>query len=167
VANAITGPACYRHPTAQRTARCEDCGLPICDDCIVRTSSGIKCPACVEPHAQPASANEPLPTPKVHAPRESRTVRLNWTNLFSLRVIIGSAFTAFIICFCIAVAAELIAHKGDQVATALGYIFPVLWVLGWLASAAQPAVRCPACGKAMKRGYVTCPKCGHTQAALS
>jgi membrane associated rhomboid family serine protease len=42
---------CYRHPGRETLVSCSNCERPICTDCMVQTSVGIKCPECA---GQPA-----------------------------------------------------------------------------------------------------------------
>jgi membrane associated rhomboid family serine protease len=42
---------CYRHPKNETAVACSSCGRPICTDCMVFASVGIKCPECA---GQPA-----------------------------------------------------------------------------------------------------------------
>jgi membrane associated rhomboid family serine protease len=42
---------CYRHPRTETAVSCSNCGRPICTDCMVFSSVGIKCPECA---GQPA-----------------------------------------------------------------------------------------------------------------
>src|ERR687891_238237 len=42
---------CYRHPKNETAVACSGCGRPICTDCMVFASVGIKCPECA---GQPA-----------------------------------------------------------------------------------------------------------------
>jgi membrane associated rhomboid family serine protease len=44
---------CYRHPRTETAVSCSNCGRPICTDCMVFSSVGIKCPECA---GQPAGA---------------------------------------------------------------------------------------------------------------
>ncbi|MBA2614983.1 MAG: rhomboid family intramembrane serine protease [Actinobacteria bacterium] len=37
---------CYRHPGTETAVSCSNCGRPICTDCMVFASVGIKCPEC-------------------------------------------------------------------------------------------------------------------------
>src|SRR4051794_13063368 len=37
---------CYRHPSNETAITCSNCGRPICTDCMVFASVGIKCPEC-------------------------------------------------------------------------------------------------------------------------
>jgi membrane associated rhomboid family serine protease len=37
---------CYRHPRNETAVSCSNCGRPICTDCMVFSSVGIKCPEC-------------------------------------------------------------------------------------------------------------------------
>jgi len=37
---------CYRHPRTETAVSCSNCERPICTDCMVFTSVGIKCPEC-------------------------------------------------------------------------------------------------------------------------
>jgi membrane associated rhomboid family serine protease len=37
---------CYRHPGNETAVSCSNCERPICTDCMVFTSVGIKCPEC-------------------------------------------------------------------------------------------------------------------------
>jgi membrane associated rhomboid family serine protease len=37
---------CYRHPRTETAVSCSNCGRPICTDCMVFSSVGIKCPDC-------------------------------------------------------------------------------------------------------------------------
>ncbi|MEO8289831.1 MAG: rhomboid family intramembrane serine protease [Gaiellaceae bacterium] len=37
---------CYRHPRTETAVTCSSCGRPICPDCMVFASVGIKCPEC-------------------------------------------------------------------------------------------------------------------------
>ena len=37
---------CYRHPRNETAVSCSHCDRPICTDCMVYTSVGIKCPEC-------------------------------------------------------------------------------------------------------------------------
>jgi membrane associated rhomboid family serine protease len=37
---------CYRHPGTETSVSCSSCGRPICTDCMVFASVGIKCPEC-------------------------------------------------------------------------------------------------------------------------
>jgi membrane associated rhomboid family serine protease len=44
---------CYRHPRNETAVSCSNCGRPICTDCMVFSSVGIKCPECA---GQPTGA---------------------------------------------------------------------------------------------------------------
>ena len=44
---------CYRHPSNETAITCSNCGRPICTECMVFASVGIKCPECA---GQPAGA---------------------------------------------------------------------------------------------------------------
>ena len=37
---------CYRHPGTETAVSCSNCGRPICTECMVFASVGIKCPEC-------------------------------------------------------------------------------------------------------------------------
>ena len=37
---------CYRHPKTETAVSCSSCGRPICTECMVFASVGIKCPEC-------------------------------------------------------------------------------------------------------------------------
>jgi membrane associated rhomboid family serine protease len=37
---------CYRHPGTETAVSCSSCGRPICTECMVFASVGIKCPEC-------------------------------------------------------------------------------------------------------------------------
>jgi membrane associated rhomboid family serine protease len=37
---------CYRHPRNETAVTCSNCGRPICTECMVFASVGIKCPEC-------------------------------------------------------------------------------------------------------------------------
>jgi membrane associated rhomboid family serine protease len=37
---------CYRHPRNETAVTCSNCGRPICPECMVFASVGIKCPEC-------------------------------------------------------------------------------------------------------------------------
>jgi len=37
---------CYRHPRTETAIQCSNCGRPICTECMVFASVGIKCPEC-------------------------------------------------------------------------------------------------------------------------
>jgi membrane associated rhomboid family serine protease len=37
---------CYRHPRNETAVACSNCGRPICTECMVFASVGIKCPEC-------------------------------------------------------------------------------------------------------------------------
>ena len=43
--------ACYRHPRAETSVACSNCGRPICTECMVFAAVGIKCPECAEQSA--------------------------------------------------------------------------------------------------------------------
>jgi membrane associated rhomboid family serine protease len=46
---------CYRHPSNETAITCSNCGRPICTDCMVFASVGIKCPECA---GQPTGAKK-------------------------------------------------------------------------------------------------------------
>jgi membrane associated rhomboid family serine protease len=46
---------CYRHPGTETAVSCSNCGRPICTDCMVFASVGIKCPECA---GQPAGVKK-------------------------------------------------------------------------------------------------------------
>ena len=46
---------CYRHPRNETAVSCSSCGRPICTDCMVFASVGIKCPECA---GQPTGAKK-------------------------------------------------------------------------------------------------------------
>src|SRR4051812_23187212 len=37
---------CYRHPGRETAVSCSNCGRPICPDCMMTTSVGMRCPEC-------------------------------------------------------------------------------------------------------------------------
>ena len=39
-------PDCYRHPGRDTNVSCSMCGRPICPDCMISTSVGMRCPEC-------------------------------------------------------------------------------------------------------------------------
>lgn len=43
----MSGPVCAFHPRRSTAATCARCQRPICRACVVTTSVGLKCPACV------------------------------------------------------------------------------------------------------------------------
>ncbi len=52
----LTQPmVCYRHPKSETAVSCSSCGRPICTDCMVFASVGIKCPECA---GQPTGAKK-------------------------------------------------------------------------------------------------------------
>ena len=58
---------CYRHPRSETAVSCSSCGRPICTDCMVFASVGIKCPECA---GQPTGAKK---TAKSRAVQGGRT----------------------------------------------------------------------------------------------
>ena len=46
---------CYRHPGTETAVSCSNCGRPICTECMVFASVGIKCPECA---GQPAGVKK-------------------------------------------------------------------------------------------------------------
>jgi membrane associated rhomboid family serine protease len=38
--------SCYRHPDRETGVSCSSCGRPICTDCMIPTSVGMRCPEC-------------------------------------------------------------------------------------------------------------------------
>jgi len=47
---------CYRHTKRETAVSCSECGRPICTECMVFASVGIKCPACAGQQASPRRA---------------------------------------------------------------------------------------------------------------
>src|SRR3954465_11328440 len=58
---------CYRHPNRVTGVACSSCGRPICTDCMIPTSVGMRCPECAKQRtkvrtARSLSASEPRVT---------------------------------------------------------------------------------------------------------
>jgi membrane associated rhomboid family serine protease len=58
---------CYRHPDRETGVSCSSCGRPICTDCMIPTSVGMRCPECAKQKtkvhtARSLSASEPRAT---------------------------------------------------------------------------------------------------------
>ena len=54
--------ACYRHKNIETAVSCSDCGKPICPDCMVFGSVGIRCPDCSGQREARAQPNRPRPS---------------------------------------------------------------------------------------------------------
>ncbi len=44
--DSVETATCYRHPRNETAVSCSNCDRPICTDCMVYSSVGIKCPEC-------------------------------------------------------------------------------------------------------------------------
>jgi membrane associated rhomboid family serine protease len=77
---------CYRHPRTETAVRCSNCDRPICTDCMVFSSVGIKCPECA---GQPAGV-------KKAAVRAQRVAGAG-TDTLVTKILVGIAAGAFLL----------------------------------------------------------------------
>ena len=76
---------CYRHPSNETAITCSNCGRPICTECMVFASVGIKCPECAG-----------LPTGAKKAAVRARSYTSVGTDFIVTKVLIGLNVLVFL-----------------------------------------------------------------------
>src|SRR5688500_18470219 len=77
---------CYRHPKNETAVACSSCDRPICTDCMVFASVGIKCPECAG-----------QPTGVKRATSRARTSAAVGTGALATKALIGSNVLVYVL----------------------------------------------------------------------
>ena len=85
---------CYRHPDVDTRISCVSCGRPICTDCMVQASVGIKCPECAK---VPRSAQLGVMKPKQIAKASLAGLVVAVVGIPVTALIFGIGFLSFIL----------------------------------------------------------------------
>lgn len=91
-----TAASCVNHRRRPRVAACGTCGNPLCTDCIVHTSVGVKCRSCTGVKGSGASTGGHVVAGSVRAEAAAGVRRRPWAAVLSaagLVVVVVAAFS--------------------------------------------------------------------------